>query len=56
MVDNDHIYSENQLSAVETALVDELILNRIPLPEIVNEDTLKEALDATKSSDYLSFI
>ena len=56
MVDNEYTYNGNRFSDEEMALVDELIENRIPLPEVINADTLSEALEATRSSDYLSFI
>ena len=35
------------------ALVDELITNRIPLPELISVETLQAALDASMSPEQL---
>ena len=46
-------YKFEQLSEQEMALVDELVTNRIPLPEIINIETLQAALDVSLSPGQL---
>ena len=44
------------LSDEEKALVDELITNRIPLPGVLNIETLQAALDASRTPAQIEFV